>query len=120
MSLFKNACWLHLQPTIGRYLLSCSDGRWDGAEKAVRHEELCVFYVAVVRGIPLESVRRNAHTDADRRRVHAKTQALTDYLDEVIGFPLVGAPDFDELEPKFFEVFHAIAMAVLAPELPVE
>ena len=108
---FRQACWLHLQLAVTRYLLCNSVGRLDGAEKAHRHMEMCTFYVAVVRGVELERVRRD-HED-DYQRVHTNTQKLTDYLDEVIGFPLHERPDYDRLAPKFFEKFHALALEVL-------
>lgn len=111
MDRFKHVCWLHLQHTIGRYLMSNADGRWDGAEKAVRHRELCQFYVAAVRG--RNNPDRVDTTGPDYVAVHEATSALTDRLDEAIGFPIQGRPDYDKLEPLFFEQFHALAMSAL-------
>lgn len=108
---FRQACWLALRFTVGRYLMSNAKGRWDGAEKAQRHIELCTFYVAAHRGIELEDVRVD-HEQA-YKAVHRNTQQLTDHLDEVIGFPLESEPDYDVLEPKFFDHFHTLAMAAL-------
>ncbi len=108
---FRQACWLSLQHAVVRYLMSNSAGRLDGAEKALRHTELCTFYVAAVRGVELDRVRR-LHEE-DYQRVHEQTQQLTDYLDEVIGFPLVGVPDYDQLAPLFFSHFHELALAAL-------
>jgi hypothetical protein len=82
-----------------------------GAEKAQRHMELCQFYVAALRGVSLDDAR--LHCEDDYQAVHAKTQELTDYLDEAIGFPLAGRPDYDALEPLFFERFHALALDAL-------
>lgn len=103
----RHAMWLHLQPQISKYLMSCSEGSWSGANKALTHIEMCQFYVAVYRGIDPDRVRR--YNEADFKAVHTATQALTDHLDEEIGFPLMGKPDYDRLEPAFFERFHELA-----------
>ncbi|KVP96659.1 hypothetical protein WJ97_12305 [Burkholderia ubonensis] len=109
---FRQACWLSLQHTVMRYLMSNVHGRWDGAEKAHRHDELCRFYVAAIRGVNnLDHVRRQ-HED-DYQLVHDHTQSLTNHLDEAIGFPLDSQPDYDDLAPKFFERFHVLALAAL-------
>lgn len=113
--MFKQACRLHLDHAMHRYLISNTAGRLDGGEKAQRHIELCTFYVAAVRGVnDLDMVRRgrDGHED-DYQAVHDTTQALTDYLDEEIGFPLESRPDYDALVPLFFEKFHALAMKAL-------
>lgn len=110
--LFKQACWLHLSRIITRYLMSNTPGRMDGVEKALRHMELCTFYVAAARGIAdLDMVRRT--NEDDFQAVHTITQALTDNLDEEIGFPLTGRPDYNALAPLFFERFHELAMRAL-------
>lgn len=114
--LFKNACRLHLQFPIMRYLISNTDGRLDGAEKALRHLEMSYFYVAAIKGVDTETVRLDHHDEY--MAVHDTTQELTDNLDEAIGFPLRGRPDYDDLAPKFFEQFHALAMKALGiPEV---
>jgi len=109
---FKQTCWLHLSFTINRYLMSNAEGRHDGHEKAHRHIELCRFYVAAVRGCSHEDQARRRYED-DYQAVHTQTQELTDYLDERIGFPLKGLPDYDKLAPLFFEQFHALALTAL-------
>lgn len=111
-TLLKQALRLHCSFAMMRYLMSNSEGRLNGAEKAMRHEELCTFYVAVVRGVEPDDVRRRGF-ESDYQAVHTKTQELTDYLDEVIGFPLTGRPDYDKLTPLFFERFHALAFEAL-------
>lgn len=112
MNLFKQACWLACDVAVHRYLMSNAHGRQSGAEKAERHAELCKFYVAAVRGInDVDLVRRHHEDDYDK--VHTKTQELTDYLDEVIGFPLDSAPDYDVLAPLFFDKFHQLALEAL-------
>ena len=112
LALFKNACWHANSMVKHRYLMSCADGRWDGAEKAQRHAELCTFYVAAVRGVADSAHVRRYH-ESDYQFVHGATQALTDNLDTEIGFPLTGRPDYDRLAPRFFERFHAIAIRAL-------
>lgn len=111
---FVRACWLHLQPTIDRYLMSNAEGRWDGAEKAQRHIELCSFYVAIVLDCEPERARRR---ECAYQAVHTATQALTSHLAEAIGFPPQGAPDYDALAPLFFARFHDLAMGALVPFL---
>lgn len=39
--------------------------------------------------------------------------AASEHRDQVIGFPVVGRPDYDTLEPLFFEKFHVLAMRAL-------
>lgn len=114
MDYFKNACRIHTALMIGRYLMSIAEGRWDSAEKAMRHRELCQFYVAAVHGLNDPEAVHLSHDDA-YHALHEATQALTDNLDDEIGFPLEGLPDYDALEPLFFERFHELAMAALLP-----
>lgn len=110
---FRHSLWLALQHTVHRYLMSCASGRWCGAEKATRHIELCNHYVAVFMGGEADRAM-SGHEDA-WRAVHEASQALTDHLDEVIGFPLDSQPDYDALAPKFFAEFHRLAIGVLTP-----
>jgi hypothetical protein len=113
----REACRIHTAFAVNRYLMACTSSRADGAEKALRHRELCAFYVGAVRGVDPERAQRE-HWD-DYKAVHEATQALTDYLDEQIGFPIDGWPDYDTLAPKFFEKFHTLAMQALsAPAQP--
>jgi len=111
MDRFKHVCWIHTAWTIHRYLMSNAEGRWDGAEKALRHRELCQFYVAAVRG--QEPDRVSSVDNSDYEAVHEGTRELTDYLDTAIGFPITGRPEYDDLAPRFFEKFHALAMSAL-------
>lgn len=83
-------------------------GRWNGAEKAITHEQLCRFYVAVAFGIEPGMARRD-HNEV-YEAVHRDTQELTDNLDEKIGFPLESQPDYNALVPRFFEEFHSLAV----------
>lgn len=111
-TLFKNACRIHTSFAITRYLMSNACGRENGAEKADRHRELCQFYVAAAFGLTDPALAHRRH-EKEYRAVHTATQRLTDYLDETIGFPLTGQPDYEVLGPLFFEQFHALAMSVL-------
>lgn len=111
MDLFKNACRIHTGFAVNRYLMSNAAGRQCGAEKAQRHTELCSFYVATFFGGDPERVPA-MHSEA-YRAVHSATQALTDYLDERIGFPLNSRPDYEQLAPAFFEEFHSLAVDAL-------
>lgn len=108
----SHSLWLALEHTIHRYLMSCAHERWNGAEKATRHIELCNHYVATFLGGTLEDAMSDH--EAAWKAVHDGTQALTGYLDEVIGFPLDSRPDYDTLAPKFFAEFHRLAVAELA------
>lgn len=117
MNLFKNACFISCNFAMMRYLMSNAHGRQDGAEKALRHAELCIFYVAAVKGMKDTDLVRRFHEDAFKA-VHKNTQKLTDNLDEEIGFPLESRPDYDELLPLFFEKFHALALEALNVEQP--
>lgn len=112
MQMLEWACRVHTDFLVHRYLMSCADGREDGAEKALRHRELCAFYVSVVYGYADPDVACRECGDA-YKAVHTATQQLTDHMDEVIGFPLRGRPDYDVLAPAFFKKFHALAMQAL-------
>lgn len=112
MDLFKQACWLHCQFTVMRYLMSNAHGRQDGVEKAERHQELCAFYVAALCGLQNVDLVRRTH-ERQYQLVHSKTQELTDYLDEAIGFPLKSPPDYVVMAPAFFEKFHMLALEAL-------
>lgn len=114
MDYFKNACRLHTQLTIGRYLMSNAHGNWNGAEKAQCHIQLCQFYVAAARGF--NDAEKVQISSKDFKAVRELTQQLTDRLDEVIDFPLDSKPDYEKLEPLFFEHFHALAVKALQIE----
>lgn len=111
MAKFKHFCWLNTQFMITRYLMSNADGRLNAAEKAAKHMELCIFYVAAIRGIDTDAVRRCY--PRDYQAVHEKTQELTSCLDTAIGFPITGRPDYERLEPEFFDRFHDLALKSL-------
>jgi hypothetical protein len=110
MDLFKNACRIHLESFILHYLRANAYGHENGAAKALCHVDLCKFYVATFHGCTEDSVRRD-HED-EFMAVHDATQALTDYLDERIGFPMSSDPDYEKLIPLFFDKFHDLALAV--------
>lgn len=110
--LLRAACRIHTDLIVHRYLMSCSEGRLDGHEKAMRHHQLCAFYVAVWFDHSDPDVAARDH-DTAYTTVHETTQQLTDFLDEVIGFPISGTPDYDRLVPLFFEAFHDLALKAL-------
>jgi hypothetical protein len=107
---YRQACWLALSHDVNRYLIANAEGRWDGAAKARHHIELCTFMVASWRGIEREDVELGG---ADFDLVHRATQELTDNMDEQIGFPLAGRPDYDRLAPLFFAKFFGLACTAL-------
>lgn len=89
-----------------------AEGRWDGAEKAQRHREMCLYYVAAYNGLYSDDNLSIDYED-QYEAVHTNTQQLTDFLDEQIGFPLSGRPDYDNLIPLFFDKFHSLALEAL-------
>lgn len=109
--LFKQALYVGMERDCMQYLMANAKGRRDGVLKASKHESLCRHIVAAVRGCDPDYVR--LHHENDYQAVHTGTQALTDRLDESIGFPLYERPDYEELTPKFFSQFFALAMAAL-------
>lgn len=119
MDMFKNACQLATRFAVARYLMSCADGRCNGAEKAQRHMELCAFYTCTALGIAdPDLARRDDEGEALFDAIHEGTQSLTDSMDEVIGFPLKGRPDYDTLIPAFFNEFHRLAMISIEKNQP--
>lgn len=111
-AMFRNAMRLLTNFDVNRYLISCADGRQNGALKAHHHIALCTAFVAALTGEIHDSARMR-HPEL-YEAIHSATQdALTDRMDEVIGFPLSGRSDYDTLAPKFFDVFFDAAMATL-------
>lgn len=109
--LFKQALYVGMERGCTQYLMANAHGRRDGALKAHNHEQLCRHIIAAVRGCTPDQVRWSY--EDDYQVVHAGTQALTSYLDEVIGFPLDSRPDYSDLVPKFFDKFVELAMTAL-------
>ena len=114
---FKRAARIHTGTAVARYLMANAYGRWDGVLKAHCHRELCSFYVAIHLGVAPEQVQLD---EPPYEAVHTATQVLTDALDEEIGFPLDQTPDYDKLEPLFFERFHTLALQALADFEPAQ
>lgn len=104
----NHAMWLLMEPYIHRYLMSNAVGREDGVKKALNHQKLCEIYIACELCIdPQDS---HGVDDGDYfEAVHEKTQQLTGYLDEKIGFPLTARPNYKSLSPRFFEEFIKLA-----------
>jgi hypothetical protein len=108
----KRSLWNAAEHKINRHLMSNAHGRWDGAEKGETHRELCRLFISALLDRDIESV---SSITPEFKAVHEGTQALTAYLDEVIGFPLDDdRPDYEGLAPKFFEHFYTLAQAALA------
>lgn len=106
-----SAMRLLVQRDATQYLLANLRKRSDGALKAHKHAELTKAYVAVMRGIDPDVVRR--HHEAEYAAVHdATADELTSRLDEAIGFDLDGHVD-DDLTEQFVRAFHKIAMRCL-------
>jgi hypothetical protein len=112
--------WLLMERPIHRYLMSNAEGRLDGAEKAEQHIQMSYIYVASRMGTPIDlapRIRYNWYakdgTEYEAflyKHIHDETaENLTDYMDEVIGFPITGRPDYNDLAPKFFKEFLRIA-----------
>jgi hypothetical protein len=93
--------------------MSNAEGRQDGAEKAHRHRQLCSFYVALSFEIEEDDVHKEFETLDAYNEIHEKTSELTSFLDEQIGFPLKGRPDYDKLALLFFNKFHSLSMEVI-------
>lgn len=109
---FKNACRIHTDSLVLRYLESNTDGRQDEEHASYYHTELCKFYVAAVRGNNDPESVQEYYAD-DFNAVLSKTQELTQNLEEEIDFPPEGRLDYDTLKLSFFEDFHYLAMAAL-------
>lgn len=118
----KNLLRIMTRFDIARYLMSNAHGRWDGAEKAQRHINLANLFVTwwfelhdVERGgrFEVKTGKYSDSFDSISMIIHDTTRPLTDYLDEVIGFPLESRPDYDKLSPKFFDKFYELATAKL-------
>jgi len=97
--------------SVARYLMANTAGRLDGCEKADEHRRLCRMFVSIICDIPYERV---TSIQNKYKAVHEHTQQLTAYLDEAIGFPLHDTrPDYEKLEPKFFNRFYDLALEAL-------
>ncbi|MHB1696539.1 MAG: hypothetical protein ACYCSQ_00305 [bacterium] len=107
-NLFKNSCREYTRITIFHYLRCHEKGFTVGAAKATHHRELCKFYVNIFLGPGHDRGRGYILYDL----IHDKTQELTAYLDKKIGFPLDSKPNYKELEPKFFDIFHELAIKI--------
>lgn len=102
----RNLLWLLMEFPIHRYLIANTAGREDGYEKATQHLKLSKIFVASKTGV-------NDVDEADwdlTKRIHNATDALTSYLDTVIGFPIKEVPDdYSHFKHKFFDKFLELA-----------
>lgn len=103
---------------IARYMLSCSHGRWDGAEKATRHINLCNTFMEYI--LAKEEKFMSIRYKDPWTAVHTGTQEFTNNLDEYIGFPLESRPDITALHPLFFDKFVEFAMNAVSPYISHE
>ena len=98
---------------IARYLMANTKGRLSGNEKVDNHIILTNIYVCNRAGIiDTDATHRVQTTDGGFvwRIVHDATQELTDYLDEVIDFPLDDErPDTFSFVRPFFNEFIRLA-----------
>jgi len=102
----NHTLWMLMEFHIHRYLISNTFDRLDGAGKGMHHQELCNIYIASVEFC--EKDECFIHIEK-LELIHEKTQELTSYMDEVIGFPIDSRPDYDDLAPKFFRKFIELA-----------
>jgi len=112
----KHVLWLLMEHDINRYLMSNAEGRQDGYAKAMHHIKLCEIYVAGIKGCSIDKAGMIFNDGGESflyEDIHDKTQALTAYMDEVIGFPITGRPDYDRLAPKFFREFVKLAKTAI-------
>lgn len=110
--LLKITCRIHTIWPVRHYLMSQAQGQQDAGEATSTLTELCQFYAAALRGCS-EPRPVMQYLEDDYRRIDLATRALTEHLHASIGFPLWGTPDYETLEPLFFEKFHALAMGAL-------
>ena len=94
--IFKQTCWVALEFAVSRYLIANSPGRESGCEKAMRHKEMCCFYVAVFKDMLPDEV---SVLDEFYCALHTATQGgLTDHMN----------PESLPEGYTFFEDFHRI------------
>lgn len=93
------------------YLKSNAKGRQDGFLKADTHQKLSTLFVSEYFSISLKEAGELLYQGDERiwSMVRVSTLPLTDYLDEVIGFPLDMAPNYRLLTPKFVAEFKRLA-----------
>ena len=104
--------WMQMERGIMRYLMSNTEGRRDGAEKAHWHIELTHIYMASILFCHKDATHYVREPDGMElfEDIHDHTQELTSYLDTEIGFPLDDRrPDYKTLIPKFFKRFIELA-----------
>jgi len=100
----KHLLWILMERYINQYLIACTSGRENGTMKSYLHIELVTIAVSAIELCPLDAVEVGDE-ETLFGRLHTKTQKLTDYMDEVIGFPLNSIPDYDDMSKKFFAEF---------------
>ena len=92
------------------YLESNAAGLCDGALKAGTHRQLCELFISVRLEVNID-IASIIEVEGERlsTKVRKATVSLTDYLDEVIGFPIDTAPNYKRLTPAFVGKFFTLA-----------
>lgn len=102
----RHLLWLLMDFSIARYLLSNTQGRLNGHEKAEQHLKLSSIFLASKMLCSLNAAEHNENL----MRIHDATRKLTDYMDKEIGFPISEEEyDINELSRKFFDRFIELA-----------
>jgi len=93
-----------METTAKIYLKACSIGFCDGARKADAHQMLLGEYLNTrfLEGNDWVDVKAMQVLRSEMRKA---TLPLTDYLDEVIGFPIDKVPNYKKLVPLFVSKF---------------
>lgn len=93
------------------YLKSNAMGRQDGALKADTHQRLSILFLSEHFKVTTEVAKKILYKKEKPlwKMIRESTLPLTDYLDEVIGFPLNMAPNYKRLTPKFENEFKRLA-----------
>ena len=97
-----------------KYLESNSKGFENGAIKAEMHRVLVELFISEKLELDVSAIKSIEYRIDDHiyqmyPEIRKATLSLTDYLDEVIGFPLDKAPNYKKLVPLFVDEFKRIA-----------
>lgn len=95
---------------INRYLMANAKGLEDGSIKAETHDLICAKFISesfcISEGKAKKlTVYSCGESENLVQMVRSESRKLTDNLDEVIGFPLDKAPNYNRLIPKFKHEF---------------
>ncbi len=93
-----------METTAKIYLKACSIGFCDGSRKADAHQMLLGEYLNT-RFLAGNDWTDRIAMQVLRSEMRKATLPLTDYLDEVIGFPVDKVPNYKKLVPLFVSKF---------------